>query len=250
MDLTPTTASATASQSAASSSAFSQLTDNFDTFLTLLTTQLQNQDPLEPLDTEQFTQQLVQFAGVEQSIQTNANLETLIELQSAVQRDEALGLVGRVVAVEGGETVLSPARNDRTTRFDYTVPANTRSVRLEIIDSQGEVISTLDAEQRAGRHAVVWPGTTSNGNTAADGTYRLRARRKRRGDADRAFRANAQPHQCGRSEFGCGATRRGGASYRPVGNPRSEYRVLGAQHGVFRIICHRRFRGAGPGHRS
>ncbi|MEO0850198.1 MAG: flagellar hook assembly protein FlgD, partial [Pseudomonadota bacterium] len=142
----------------------------------LLTTQLQNQDPLEPLDTEQFTQQLVQFAGVEQSIQTNANLETLIELQSAVQRDEALGLVGRVVAVEGGETVLSPARNDRTTRFDYTVPANTRSVRLEIIDSQGEVISTLDAEQRAGRHAVVWPGTTSNGNTAADGTYRLRAR--------------------------------------------------------------------------
>lgn len=64
-------------------SAFSSLTKNFDTFLTLLTTQLRNQDPLDPLDTEKFTSQLVQFASVEQAIKTNQHLETLIALQSA-----------------------------------------------------------------------------------------------------------------------------------------------------------------------
>lgn len=176
MDLLPTTASVSTQAPTASGSAFSQLTDNFDTFLTLLTTQLQNQDPLEPLDTEQFTQQLVQFAGVEQSIQTNANLETLIQLQSAVQRDEALSLVGRVVSVDGGETILSPTRPDRTTRFDYTVPPGAQSVRLEIIDVQNEVVATLNAREDAGRHPVLWHGTTRNGDAAADGTYRLRAR--------------------------------------------------------------------------
>jgi len=86
------TAIASQQTQAASSSAFSSLTTNFDTFLTLLTTQLRNQDPLDPLDTEQFTQQLVQFAGVEQSIQTNSNLETLIALQSSTYRAGALDL--------------------------------------------------------------------------------------------------------------------------------------------------------------
>ena len=81
--------------------AFSQLTSDFDTFLTLLTTQLQNQDPLEPLDTEQFTSQLVQFAGVEQSIQANSNLETLISLQSGADKQASLDLVGRAVSVAG-----------------------------------------------------------------------------------------------------------------------------------------------------
>ena len=66
--------------------AFSQLTENFDTFLTLLTTQLRNQDPLSPLDTEKFTEQLVQFASVEQSIQTNQHLEALLALEMHVSQ--------------------------------------------------------------------------------------------------------------------------------------------------------------------
>ena len=96
MDIASLTASA--QTQSASSTAFSSLTENLDTFLTLLTTQLQNQDPLEPLDTEQFTQQLVQFAGVEQSIQTNSNLETLIALQSSSDRSSALELCTRSIA--------------------------------------------------------------------------------------------------------------------------------------------------------
>jgi len=99
MDISPVTASQATTTQPAQSSAFSSLTDNIDTFLTLLTTQLQNQNPLDPLDTEQFTQQLVQFASVEQSIQTNTNLETLIALQTTTDRSAALDLIDRTISV-------------------------------------------------------------------------------------------------------------------------------------------------------
>ena len=64
-----------------------QLAGNFNTFLTLLTTQLQNQDPLDPLDTNQFTQQLVEFASVEQQVNMNTNLQTLISMQQTHRSD-------------------------------------------------------------------------------------------------------------------------------------------------------------------
>ncbi|MCC7047960.1 MAG: hypothetical protein IT562_14710, partial [Alphaproteobacteria bacterium] len=73
----------------------SKLAENFDQFLTLLTTQLKNQDPLSPMDSAQFTQQLVSFAGVEQQINTNKNLETLLSLQKSNQMVGALDLMGK-----------------------------------------------------------------------------------------------------------------------------------------------------------
>ena len=74
---------------------------NFQTFLTLLTTQLKNQNPLDPLDTNQFTQQLVQFASVEQQINMNTQLQTLVSLQQTAQNSQALGFVGKTVTVTG-----------------------------------------------------------------------------------------------------------------------------------------------------
>src|ERR1700709_864249 len=76
------------------------LADNFQTFLTLLTTQLQNQNPLDPLDTNQFTQQLVQFAGVEQQLKTNDQLASLVKLQTAAQSTQALSFVGATAVVD------------------------------------------------------------------------------------------------------------------------------------------------------
>jgi flagellar basal-body rod modification protein FlgD len=70
------------------------LAANFETFLTLLTTQLQHQNPLEPLDTNQFTEQLVSFAGVEQQLRTNDQLEALLKLQKVGYNVTALGFVG------------------------------------------------------------------------------------------------------------------------------------------------------------
>jgi len=82
------------------------IADNFQTFLTLLTTQLQNQNPLDPLDTNQFTQQLVQFAGVEQQLRSNEQLKSLIEIEKSAQATQALIYVGNTVAVDGSTTVV------------------------------------------------------------------------------------------------------------------------------------------------
>ena len=94
---TPTCTSST------SSTATTGIADNFQTFLTLLTTQLQNQNPMDPLDTNQFTQQLVQFAGVEQQLQSNEQLKSLIEIEKSAQATQALVYVGNTVAVDGSK---------------------------------------------------------------------------------------------------------------------------------------------------
>src|SRR6202162_6681273 len=96
-----TTTSNTGTAQAAGLVGSQQLAGNFNTFLTLLTTQLQNQDPLSPLDTNQFTQQLVQFASVEQQINMNTSLSTLISLQQTAQATSALGFLGATVVVSG-----------------------------------------------------------------------------------------------------------------------------------------------------
>src|SRR6266850_7925357 len=80
---------------------------NFNTFLQLLTTQLKNQNPLEPLDTNQFTQQLVSFAGVEQQINMNQQLTSLVNLQKANQATSAMSFLGPTATVDGATTKLS-----------------------------------------------------------------------------------------------------------------------------------------------
>ena len=82
---------------------------NFDTFLQLLTTQLQNQDPLDPMDTSQFTEQLVEFASVEQQINENTNLQTLITLQQTSEATQAMQLIGSTVTVNSASGTLSNA---------------------------------------------------------------------------------------------------------------------------------------------
>ena len=88
-------------QQHATSSTAATLANNFQTFLTLLTTQLQNQNPLDPLDTNQFTQQLVQFAGVEQQLKKNDQLATLVNIEKTTQSTAGAGLVGKTAVVDG-----------------------------------------------------------------------------------------------------------------------------------------------------
>ena len=89
------------------SSTGATLAGNFQTFLTLLTTQLQNQNPLDTLDTNQFTQQLVQFAGVEQQLKTNDSLSQLVTLQQTTQATQALGFVGKTAVVDGTTATMT-----------------------------------------------------------------------------------------------------------------------------------------------
>src|SRR5579863_721853 len=99
---TTNTANSSNSSSNAANSSLDQLASNFNSFLTLLTTQLQNQDPLSPMDTNQFTQQLVEFAGVQQQVDMNTNMQTLISLQQTSEATSALNMVGATVTLKIG----------------------------------------------------------------------------------------------------------------------------------------------------
>src|SRR5882724_13694842 len=122
-----------ADKTTTASTATTGIADNFQTFLTLLTTQLQNQNPLDPLDTNQFTQQLVQFAGVEQQLKTNDQLTTLVSLQQTAQSTQALGFVGKTAVVDGSTTnLVNSAAN-----WTLSVPTNS-NVAITIANSTGQ----------------------------------------------------------------------------------------------------------------
>ncbi|MBT8472514.1 MAG: hypothetical protein KJN99_07905 [Marinicaulis sp.] len=152
-----------------STQSFSRLTQDFDTFLTLLTTQLRNQDPLEPLDTEKFTEQLVQFAGVEQSIQTNQHLEALLALQTASSNETALAMVGRIANVETDVATLT----NESARWTYELPANAAASNVNVVDARGAVVAVLNGAATPGQHNVIWDGKMNNGGRAPEGAYRL-----------------------------------------------------------------------------
>ena len=135
---TPASSSSSSSSAAATNAlASSQIAGNFQSFLTLLTTQLQNQNPLSPLDTNQFTQQLVEFAGVQQQLNTNDSLATLVSLQQTAQSTQALGFVGQTVVVNGSTAALT----NSSATWELTVPT-TSTVNITIANSSGQNVYT------------------------------------------------------------------------------------------------------------
>jgi flagellar basal-body rod modification protein FlgD len=156
---------------AAGTSASQQLAGNFDTFLQLLTTQLQNQDPLSPLDTNQFTQQLVEFAGVEQQVNMNTNMHTLISMQQTTEATSALQLVGSTVTVSGTSATLSNATNSPAT-WSLTSPTPA-TAQVTVTSSAGTTAYSGKLSLNAGTQSYTWNGQGSNGQTWPDGTYTL-----------------------------------------------------------------------------
>src|SRR5207237_2489831 len=115
---TTTLPASSSSTPSLSSTSGATIAGNFQTFLTLLTTQLKNQNPLDPLDTNQFTAQLVQFAQVEQQLKANTQLTTLVTLQQTAQNTAALNFVGQKVDVTGSTTALT----NGTATWELSVP--------------------------------------------------------------------------------------------------------------------------------
>jgi len=147
------------------------LAGNFQTFLTLLTTQLQNQNPLDPLDTNQFTQQLVQFAGVEQQLKTNDSLATLVTMQQTAQATQALQFVGKTAIVEGSITALS----DSKATWELNVPT-TSTINISIANSAGQTVFTGTYSANAGDNQPFrWDGRGNDGTQWPDGLYKLTA---------------------------------------------------------------------------
>lgn len=165
-----TTATATnANGTNTSADAMSQLSGNFSTFLTLLTTQLKNQDPSSPMDSNQFTQQLVEFSQVEQQINTNTNLQTLITQGSGQAGTFATSYLGKNVSVTNGNASLTNGAAD----WSYNLGANAASTQLSVTNSAGTVVYTGAGSTTSGSNSFSWNGQDNNGNTQPDGTYKL-----------------------------------------------------------------------------
>jgi flagellar basal-body rod modification protein FlgD len=144
-----------------------RIASNFQDFLKLLTTQLQHQDPTAPLDTNQFTQQLVQFAQVEQQLATNSHLERLINVQETTQLTALTPLIGRTVEADSDKVALQSGE----ARGSYTLRADATSVTITIRDATGRVVAQGPGETRAGRQEFTWDGVTGNGQRWPDGAY-------------------------------------------------------------------------------
>lgn len=145
-----------------------RLSDNYDTFLVLLTAQLQNQDPLAPMDSTQFTQQLVQFSQVEQQIRTNEQLEGLVGQYQAASAGAALSYLGRDAIIESDKTFLA----NGAAHWAYRLDEAASDVDIEIRDSRNRTVFTAEGLRGAGEHLFSWDGTTTNG-TAPDGAYTI-----------------------------------------------------------------------------
>ena len=167
----PTSSSSGPSGSSLSSTSDTTLAGNFQTFLTLLTTQLQNQNPLDPLDTNQFTQQLVQFAGVEQQLKTNDQLQSLLTLQQTAQSTQALTFVGKTAVVDGSTAALTNA----SATWNLGVPTNS-NVTISIANSTGQTVFTGSYAVNAGdNQPFTWDGKGNDGTQWPDGKYKLTA---------------------------------------------------------------------------
>jgi flagellar basal-body rod modification protein FlgD len=162
-----TPAGATPAATSARSSAGPRLSADLGTFLTLLTTQLRNQDPTKPMDTETLTQQLVQFATVEQQLQGNQTLEKLLELQQAGQLAGSANLVGRRVTLETDRLPLQDGR------AEVALPAagRARQAVVQVRDAAGIVIRSETVELGAAPTRWQWDGRDTRGVTRPDGAY-------------------------------------------------------------------------------
>ncbi len=143
------------------------LADTFDTFLLLLTTQLKHQDPLDPMDSSEFTSQLVQFSGVEQSINTNKKLDQLVQLQTSSQLNSAVSFIGKTVEVVSDLLLLK----DGAAKISYGLDRNAAQTIISITDQNGRAVRSVQGETAAGRHEFEWDGRDSNGVQVPDGVY-------------------------------------------------------------------------------
>jgi flagellar basal-body rod modification protein FlgD len=168
--ISPLTSPTNAASSVTSAMNNTEIASNFTTFLQLLVTQLKNQDPLSPMDTNQFTQQLVEFASVEQQMKSNDSLNTLVTLEQTAQSTSALALVGATVVVNGSTAQL--ANGQATWTLNAAKPA---TATISIADATGRTAYTGTFTINSGTQTFVWDGRGNDHTLWPDGTYTLTA---------------------------------------------------------------------------
>jgi flagellar basal-body rod modification protein FlgD len=148
------------------------LANNYETFLKLLTTQLKNQDPLSPLETNEFTQQLTQMTGVQQQLLTNQLLTQMISQGQVGLSGTAVSLIGKEVTAENPNVTLT----DGVAKFGYSLGEGAADTTLEVLNSNGQVVwSGKASDNTAGPHSFEWNGRDSFGRRLPDGgNYAMR----------------------------------------------------------------------------
>jgi len=166
MTIDPINSGSTGSQS---SVARMSLGDNIDNFLKLLIVQLQHQDPTAPFDTNQMAQQIATLSQVEQQINTNKNLETLVTLMNATQYNSIVNYIGKQIEAPGNAGALE----DGHALFAYYLQDNAATVKAVIKDQAGNVVFEGPAPTVRGRNQFDWNGLSTSGQAMPEGTYNI-----------------------------------------------------------------------------
>jgi flagellar basal-body rod modification protein FlgD len=148
-----------------------KLAKDLDSFLTLLTSQLKNQDPLSPMDSTEFTNQLVQFAQVEQQINSNESLTNLIGLSQQNIVTNAVNYMGTTVEANSDKVPMQGGK----LKAAYGVTEEADQVAIVVRNSGGQIVYSTTGEKTKGVHAFEWDGKTSSGQQLPDGTYQIQA---------------------------------------------------------------------------
>ncbi len=163
---TPTLTSTTSTTASDSKS----LSTNYEMFMTLLVTQMQNQDPLSPTDASKFTDQLVQYSSVEQQIKMNAHLANLEALSTTQNASNLVAYIGKTVQAEG-KTSTYDGTNAATWNFDSS--AKSTSATIKVTNASGELVYSTTKSLTAGSNTFTWDGSTSSGGKATAGDYTI-----------------------------------------------------------------------------
>jgi flagellar basal-body rod modification protein FlgD len=168
---TPVSIDTVVKQQSSTSNSSQQLAGDFSQFLTLLTVQLQHQDPLSPMDTTEFTNQLVAFSGVEQQINSNQKLDSLVALQLGNTMGSSLGYVGLNVNYVSSEFNFDGAK---PVTMKYALDSQAYTNKISVVDEDGNTIYTKDGSVKVGSNDFTWDGSLTNGGKAKPGTYEIK----------------------------------------------------------------------------
>lgn len=159
----------TSSASSATSTDSRELVQNYDQFLQILTAQLRNQSPLEPMDANAFTEQLVQFSSVEQAIKTNDSLSTLIALSASNEATSLVGYLGKSITAAGAATTLK----DGEATWNLTASSAASDVKITIRNDSGTIVFEDEGSLASGQTNYVWDGKTNDAASVPDGLYSI-----------------------------------------------------------------------------
>ncbi len=165
-----TTVTSTTAPDAKTTAATTKINADFDMFLKLLTAQMQNQDPLDPMDTAQYTQQLVQYSQVEQSIEQTATLKEMLAAFGTQNLMQASSLVGAQVETSSATSGLSAAT---PAQWTWSAARDVTSMTATIKDEKGKIIDAMPITATGAAGAFTWDGTTSAGKKVDPGLYTL-----------------------------------------------------------------------------